>query len=237
MRAPEVSVGIAPSMPDALPGRRVAIFDLDRTLLPGSSLTCFGRELVRRRLLPRTEMGRAIAQELVFTRRGSTDASATRLRARLLSLAAGRTYDELAEAIAAAATDAARRTYLEARRLIERHEAAGDVCIVLSASPHEMVTAVAAELGAAIGIGTRVEVVDGRLTGRLDGPFCYGPGKLTRLRDELGPIDLADATAYADSLSDLPVLQACGLAVATNPDRRLLGEARRAGWPVMRFTR
>jgi len=95
------------------------------------------------------------------------------------------------------------------------------------------VGAVAAHLGAARGIGTRAQVVDRVLTGQVDGTFCYGAGKLTRLRDELGDVDLSDAYAYADSQSDLPVLRACGRPVAVNPDRTLLRTARAEGWPVL----
>ena len=69
------------------------------------------------------------------------------------------------------------------------------------------------------------------LTGRLDGPFCHGDGKLARLRDELA-VDLRRATAYTDAASDLPLLQACAFPVAVHPDRALEAAARAAGWPI-----
>ncbi|MEY2571670.1 MAG: hypothetical protein QOE63_2020 [Acidimicrobiaceae bacterium] len=117
--------------------------------------------------------------------------------------------------------------------LLEHHLAAGDFCVVLSASPHELVEVIGASLGAHRAIGTRAAVTDGYLTGELDGPFCYGPGKLARLRNALGPVDLHDAWAYADSRSDLPLLQACGHPVAVNPDRALRKVAARHEWPVI----
>ena len=67
--------------------------------------------------------------------------------------------------------------------------------MVLTASPQVLAEAVAAALGAHRAVGTRLEVVDGRFTGRLDGVFCYGPGKLDRLRAELGSVDFDEATA------------------------------------------
>ena len=91
-----------------------------------------------------------------------------------------------------------------ARFLVDQHLLAGDFCILLSASPHELVDAVSVALGAHRAIGTRIEVVDGVLTGRLDGPLCYGAAKLDALEREVGLIDLTTATAYADSASDLP---------------------------------
>jgi len=107
---------------------------------------------------------------------------------------------------------------------------------VLSASPQELVEAIVAALGAHRGVGTRATVEDGRFTGGLDGPFCYGAGKLDRLVADVGPVDLRHAFAYADSASDLPVLLACGHPVAVNPDRGLRAVAEQRGWPVLRFT-
>ena len=74
-----------------------------------------------------------------------------------------------------------------------------------------------------------------RFTGRLEGPFCHGRGKVARLWVELGTADLSGATAYSDSMSDLPLLTAAGAPVAVNPDRRLRREARTQGWPVLTF--
>ena len=118
---------------------------------------------------------------------------------------------------------------------MRRHLDSGDFCIVLSASPHELVESVAVALGAHRAVGTRIDIVDGVLTGRLDGPFCYGAGKLEALEREVGRIDLHTATAYADSGSDLPLLERCGTAVAVNPDKELRRWASHAGWPIVQF--
>ena len=76
---------------------------------------------------------------------------------------------------------------------------------------------------------------DGRFTGRLEGPFCHGRGKLARPWVELGTSDLSRATASSDSMSDLPRRTAAGRPVAVNPDRPLRREARLQGWPVLTF--
>ena len=60
--------------------------------------------------------------------------------------------------------------------------------------------------------------------------------KLDGLAREVGHIDLSTATAYADSGSDLPLLERCGTAVAVNPDAELRRWAARVGWPVVRFS-
>ena len=107
--------------------------------------------------------------------------------------------------------------------------------MVVSASPQELVDVAVRALGAHRGVGTRLEIVDGRFTGRLEGAFCHGRGKLARLWSDLGTADLGDASAYSDSASDLPLLSAAGRPVAVNPDRRLRRAAQVAGWPVLRL--
>ena len=217
------------------PARALALFDLDRTLLPGSSLMELGRALADRKVIDRRAVARHVVQAAVFSRRGLGDSRIARLRESLLAAAADRDQEQLASVAREVAPQIASSAYPAARWLMNQHHAAGDECVVLSASPQELVEAVGAALGADRAVGTRTEVVDGRLTGRLDGPFCHGRGKLERLEAELGPVDLNQASAYADSGSDLPLLSACGRPVAVNPDRRLREAATSAGWPVLRL--
>ena len=133
------------------------------------------------------------------------------------------------------ASEVAASVYPGARWLLEEHLERGDFCIVLSASPHELVSAVSGLLGAHRGVGTVAEVVDGCYTGRLSGPFCQGRGKLDRLAQEVGPVQLSQAAAYSDSSSDLVLLRSCRRPVAVNPDRALRAAARASGWPILRF--
>jgi HAD superfamily hydrolase (TIGR01490 family) len=158
------------------------------------------------------------------------------LRDSLLASFSGVAQAPLLSVLLEAASEVAASVYPGARWLLEDHVERGDFCVVLSASPHELVSAVSGLLGAHRGVGTRAEVVDGRYTGRLDGPFCQGRGKLDRLAEEVGPVTLEDATAYSDSASDLMLLGSCRRPVAVNPDRGLRAAARSAGWPIVRFS-
>jgi len=87
------------------------------------------------------------------------------------------------------------------------------------------------------GVGTVVEVQGAVLTGKLVQPLCYGEGKLERLDSTLGWTgdDLSEVTsyAYADSLSDLPLLEAVDTPVAVAPDRHLRKIAEQRDWPVL----
>ena len=108
----------------------------------------------------------------------------------------------------------------------------------MSAAPQEIVEPLAHSLGMTSGIGTRSVVVDGVYTGELDGPFCYGEGKVQAMRElaDWQGYDLSQCYAYSDSASDLPMLEAVGHPVAVNPDGKLERHARRHGWPIVIFS-
>jgi HAD superfamily hydrolase (TIGR01490 family) len=125
----------------------------------------------------------------------------------------------------------------EARALLEQHTKAGRETWIVSASPIEIVEPLAIALGMTGGIGTRGEVDNGVYTGKLNGPFCYGEGKaeaITALAAERD-IDLAGSWSYSDSMSDLPMMELVGNAVAVNPDSQLATLSRQRGWPVVIF--
>jgi HAD superfamily hydrolase (TIGR01490 family) len=118
------------------------------------------------------------------------------------------------------------------------HQDAGRATFIVSAAGDDLISAIARVLGADDGIGTRYEVDgEGRFTGRLDGPFVYGQGKVDAMRRFAAEhqIDLAASYAYSDSASDLPMLRAVGHPVAVNPDAELEAVAAAEGWEVMRF--
>jgi HAD superfamily hydrolase (TIGR01490 family) len=218
-----------------MPGSNLAIFDLDRTLHPGSSLVDLGRVLVAEGHVRRRVLLSAAIEHRRFKRRGADDQQVDGVRDRALAAVRGVRREPLLELTSEVAERVVARVTPAARAVLRAHLASGDFVVVLSASPQELVEHVAHALDAHRGIGTRGEIHDGRFTGRVDGAFCYGSGKLARLREALGPVDLTDAWAYADSLSDEPLLAACGHPVAVNPDRGLLAVAQAKGWPILRF--
>jgi HAD superfamily hydrolase (TIGR01490 family) len=213
----------------------LAVFDLDRTLIPGSSLVHLGRALARRGLVSPWMLPGHLARNLVFQRCGASESKVERFRDSMLGAFSGTPQALLESAVMEVAVDVAAHIYSGARWLLEEHLERGDFCVVLSASPHELVTAVSGLLGADRGVGTVAEVVDGCYTGRLSGPFCQGRGKLDRLAQEVGPVRIAEAAAYSDSASDLVLLRSCRRPVAVNPDRALRAVARSSGWPILRF--
>ena len=129
--------------------------------------------------------------------------------------------------------------YPEAVELIRRHQQAGEPVALLSAASIYLVRPLGRHLGVEHWLCNRLEVEDGKFTGRLLRPLSYGPGKieLARAFCREQDLDLAASTYYSDSITDLPALEAFGRPVAVNPDPLLRREARKRGWEVVDFKR
>lgn len=220
---------------------RIAIFDLDRTLHAGSGLGVLARYAFRHRLIGPRRMAHSFVHDVVFRRRGSTDGHISSIAELALDMASGVAVDELAPVVTATAEFIAGTVRPAMRHLVDDHLASGHYCVVLSASPQPLVEEIAALLNVQCGIGTVIEADDdGTLTGRIVQPMCYGPGKLERLEHALGwPMaartDTTFSYAYADSMSDLPLLESVDSPVVVAPDRKLRRLAGQRDWPVIDF--
>ncbi len=215
--------------------REAAFFDLDRTLIRGSANFPLAVAAFRRGLVPPRDLLADAVNAVGFVLHGASDERSAALRERILRAVAGHPRDDVVVLADDFIPKLAERVMPAARRLLEEHAARGEDRVVVSASPQEIVERIADVLGLEGAVGTRSEVVDGRLTGRLAGAFCYGEGKVTevqRLAAERG-YDLSRSTAYSDSISDVPFLTCVGRAVAVNPDRELRALALERGWPVV----
>src|SRR5215212_4621832 len=214
-----------------------AFFDLDKTLIEGSSAIHFGRAAYRHGLMTRTQLLRDLWANIRFRMRGSTDAGSEALRQRILDAIAGTRVRDLErlghEVLAGVLT----RVYPEVLREAYKHQDAGRRIFIVTAASHEMAELMAHGLYFDGGIGTRSEVRDGVYTGRPEGPFTYREGKAEAIREVAARegIDLSESYAYSDSESDLPMLRAVGHPVAVNPDSKLEQVARQEGWRIMRF--
>jgi HAD superfamily hydrolase (TIGR01490 family) len=214
-----------------------AFFDLDRTLMAGSSAYHFGRALYKAGRLSRRQLARDGLEQLRFRVRGSTDEAVHALMDRIMDGIKGRRVTDLARLVPDTLAGILPRVYPQMIEVVREHQDAGRPCYIVSAASNEMVETLAGVLAMEGGIGTRSEIRDGVYTGRLGGPFAYGEGKARALRefaDEEG-IELSASWAYSDSASDLPMLEAVGHPVAVNPDAELAEVARREGWDVLRF--
>ncbi len=219
--------------------RAAAFFDLDRTLISGSSAFYFGVAAWRNKLLSTSDLVDDGLRALTFKLVGATDERSEAVRDRILHAVEGIDQGELLALNEQIVPRILERVRPESRSLIDMHHEAGRDCWIVSASPVEMVDPLASALGMEGGIGTRSEVLEGRYTGRLDGPFVYGAGKaeaIEKLAAERG-YDLRLSFSYSDSASDLPMMEMVGHPVAVNPDKPLENVAHQRGWPVVIFAR
>lgn len=217
-----------------------AFFDLDRTLISGSSAFVFGVSAWRADMLPTGQFAKDAVGALVFKLRGDHGGDiADGVRQRILGAVKGVNQDSLIGLNESIVPKLLGKVRPESKELLERHRRQGRATYIVSASPKELVEPLAKALGMTDGIGTVSEVVDGSYTGELVGPFCYGLGKVEAIKQIAAweGFDLGQCYAYSDSISDLPMLEAVGHPVAVNPDNRLNDIARTRGWPIVIFAR
>ena len=219
-------------------GPSAAFFDLDRTLISGSSAFVLALAARRNGFLPTRQFARDAVAAGSFKLFGASDDTTSALRDRVLGAVKGMRQDDLMALNAEVLPKLLAKLRPEARRLLDLHRHAGRNTYIVSAAPLEIVESLAQSLGMTAGIGTQSEVADGVYTGELVGPFCYGEGKVEAMPEiaRWDGLDLRQCYAYSDSASDLPMLRAVGHPVAVNPDSRLEREARLNGWPVVVFS-
>ena len=124
---------------------------------------------------------------------------------------------------------------LAGRRAVTQHREAGDFVAIVTGATRYVAEPVAAELGIEHVICSELELdVEGRFTGRIVEPLCYGLGKIERTAKlaEREGFSIEDATFYSDSITDLPLLEVVKAPVVINPDRRLRKIAKKRGWPI-----
>jgi len=220
-------------------GPSAAFFDLDRTLIAGSSAFALATAARALKLMPTHELLRDALSAATFKFRGDHDTDAAdNARDRILGFIGGQRQDDLASLNERVLPVLLGKIRPEARRLVDIHRHAGRATYIVSAAPQEIIEPLATSLGMAGAIGTRGKVVDGVYTGELDGPFCYGQGKVDAIAAlaRWEALDLNQCYAYSDSASDLPMLEAVGHPVAVNPDAKLERHARTHGWPIVIFS-
>lgn len=220
--------------------RAAAFFDLDKTLMAGSSGMQFARVAARQGVVSRRQLASWAVEHLRYRLRGTTDertAEVLRVARDLISGVPAKTIERMSPEVMAAILP---RVFPQMLDEVHDHQDAGRATFIVSAAGNGVVESLAQVLGMEGGIGTRYEVgADGNFTGRFDGPFVYGPGKVEAMEAFAAQhdIDLGASYAYSDSLSDLPMLRAVGNPVVVNPDPPLAEIAKREGWQTMRFER
>jgi HAD superfamily hydrolase (TIGR01490 family) len=233
----ESSNGAGRSLID--PSRAAAFFDLDKTLMAGSSGIFFARAAYETGMISRRRLVRDAYENLRFRLHGSTDDRADDVRRRVGEMIAGVRVRDLQRLSPRVLAGVLPRLYPQMLARAYAHQDAGVPVYILTAASQEMADLLAHVLAFDGGLGSRSEIVDGHYTGRPAGPFNYREGKVLSMREvaEREGIDLTVSYAYSDSESDLPMLRAVRHAVVVNPDADLRRIAVQEGWEVLHLDR
>jgi HAD superfamily hydrolase (TIGR01490 family) len=217
-----------------------AFFDLDKTVIDRASIAAFGRPFMKGGLINRRVVARAAFSQLIYLYFGADEERLVRVRESMLAMTKGWDRDQVRQIVRETLLQTIEPImYAEALELMELHRAAGHRVYLVSASPEEIVLPLTDMLGVDGAICSRGEIdEEGRYTGRM-AFYAYGPEKATAIRElaERVGIDLTASSAYSDSATDLPMLEAVGRPVAVNADRALAKVARERGWETRQFTK
>jgi HAD superfamily hydrolase (TIGR01490 family) len=216
---------------------RLALFDLDHTLLPLDSDYEWGEFTIRLGWCDASEFKRRNAEYFEHYRAGTLDIheyirfATEAIRSRGPQQAAQAHARFMDEVIRPALRP-------QALELVERHRQAGEQLLIVTATNDFVTAPIAQVFGVAELIAVQLERdAHGRVTGEIQGTPSAREGKVQRMNEWLAQrsLDWADVetTFYSDSLNDLPLLERVTYPVATNPDDKLRSLAQARGWPIL----
>ena len=215
-----------------------AFFDVDNTILRGSSSFLFGKSAFERKFFSRKDFWRFAWHQFVFIWKGENNTKLSALKDRVLSLVEGQLVSDLQILVDEVYDKHIKlKLWPETVRLAKDHIKQGREVWLVTAAPQELGDVIANELGLTGAIGTKVERKNGILTGKLVGKPIHGPQKrkaIVALAKDRN-LSLKRSYAYSDSQNDLPMLTAVGHPVAVNPDKILTRYAKAADWPIYDF--
>lgn len=216
--------------------RRAAFFDLDRTLIPGSSLFLLARGLYERDMFRVRDILRFGWGQALFRLRGERAGNMKKHQDSTLEFVTGRSQAELMSWGREIAQDSVLpRVYEDIVEVIDKHRARGDLTFLVTAAPIELAGVIVETLEMTGAIATVSEVdSEGFYTGRLVDGVMHGPAKAKAVAEIAAEhqVDLVDCHAYSDSINDLPLLESVGNPHAVNPEYELARVARMRGWPI-----
>lgn len=225
----------------ALTGKRAAFFDVDNTLIRGSTIYFLGRGMYQRGYFTKKDISRFVIANLRFRLTGKENKEEIqRYQDAATDFIGGHNVKDI-EAIAQEIYD----EYVSPAMWQGTYEITQKLCregidvYLVTAAPEDMAVLIAKRLGLTGALGSKAEIKDGYYTGKMNGPLLHGKEKAIAVRElaaEKG-FDLSECFAFSDSNNDLPLLQCVGHPSAINPDALLGLRAMAEGWPIHDFRR
>ena len=212
----------------------VHIFDVDNTVIKKTSTWYFLCEALSLRII-RFRQVRRLPFELIKYRLGRPDMDFIEeavkhiagIEKEKLDFTAERCFEHRLK----------RAIFFEADRLIRDLIEKDERVIFATSSFHTIINPLQRYFGIKESVASSLEFLDGKTTGRLDGPSFFGLKKKEAVQAwlEKNKLESSDACFYSDSYTDIPLLEFCGKQIAVNPDRFLKKEAKKHGWKILKF--
>jgi HAD superfamily hydrolase (TIGR01490 family) len=216
----------------------LALFDVDNTLMRGTSLFQLGREAWKRRIIRARDIALFGWHQVRFIMVGENDEHLASSKERALGLLGGHSETQILELADSIWEHRIRpRLYPDTVKLAQDHIARGHQVWLVSATPLVIGERMAQKLGLTGALGSQFESKDGVFTGRIIGHILHHQRKAEAVRElaEREGADLAESWAYSDSRNDIPLLELVGHPTVVNPDVALMKHAHDHHWPIMRL--
>lgn len=213
---------------------KLAIFDLDNTLLAGDSDYTWGNFLVEKGIVDAEHYQKE--NERFYLEYQRKTLNIVEYQRFVLSPLIALTNTELnALHTEFMQTHIAPLRQQKADALIQQHKDQGDTLLVITATNYFIAEPIVAALGIQHLLATDPEVIDGHFTGNIVGEPCFQEGKIKRLELWLKENEhtYESLTFYSDSINDAPLLEYADSAIAVDPDETLAALAKEKSWPII----
>ena len=215
---------------------KLALFDLDNTLLEGDSDHAWGEFLISNSLVEEKAHREKNNHFYDQYKQGELDIHGYVAFTLQPVMQLDRT--QRAQLIAKFIEQSVEPIILDkGKELVRTHLEAGDFCIIITATNEFISTPIAKLFNADLIIATELQTIDGKYNGKISGTPCYQGGKVSKLNawidQQENHFNLSDAVFYSDSINDLPLLQEVATPVAVDPDQKLREKAESEGWEIL----
>jgi HAD superfamily hydrolase (TIGR01490 family) len=221
----------------ALTEKRVAFFDVDNTLLKGSTLFFLGRGMYQRGFFTKKDISAFVLANLRYRLTGKENKDEiVRFQNAACEFIKGHDVVEIEKIGQEIYEEYVSPATVE---IANEHLSKNEEVWLVTATPLDMANLMAKRLGFTGALGTKAEIKEGIYTGKMIGNLLHGREKASAIQElaKQGGFNLKNCYAYSDSHHDIPLLESVGNPRAINPDALLEIRAYRDNWPVYDFRR
>jgi len=225
----------------ALTSKRAAFFDVDNTLVRGSTLYFLGRGMYQRGFFTKADISRFVVANIRFRMTGTEKKEVIeKFQNAATDFIGGHAVEDIKK-IGEEIYDefVSPKLWQGTCEIARSHLDQGEEVWLVTAAPQDMANIIAERLGFTGALGSKAHIENGIYTGTLDGKLLHGMEKAIAIQElaKSHGFDLDECYSYSDSHNDIPLLQAVGHPCAINPDAILRIRALAEGWPIHDFRR